>query len=444
MNKFRNQAMQGNFMYSDQKRLLIVILIIGFFWTGSGQAPTPAPAQSEPIAIMNGFAHLGNGEIIENSLITFRNGKLEHVVDATTSKFDLTNYNIIDASGKHIYPGLILVMSEVGLKEIEAVRATLDVKEVGNLKPHVRTAIAYNTESELIPTLKFNGIQIAQSIPIGGRIPGTSSVMQLDAWNWEDALYLEDDAVHLNWPSKTRAPKTDQGETSRQPSTTYEGHKVELLKLFEDTKAYMAVTPIVLNLKLEAMKGVITGDQRLFVKVNRAEDIIDAVQTLTELEIPKVVLVGVRDILPVKDLVKASGYAVVLDNIHRLPGSEEDASDWVYRQPALIHEAGIPMCLSYMTADDFSSMRNLAFLAGTAAAYGVDKEVALSMVTLNAAKILGIDDKAGSLESGKDANILISEGDILDMRSNILIYSFIQGREVDLNGLQQRLYQKFK
>ncbi|MFT6868372.1 MAG: hypothetical protein ACJA08_003225 [Cyclobacteriaceae bacterium] len=444
MNKLAIFLFGIDFVKAIFKKIVLFSISILFFLNGYAQVPSPGAQQSEPIAIMNGFAHLGNGEVIENSLITFKNGKLEHVLDATTSKFDLTKYKQIDAAGKHVYPGLILVMTEVGLKEIEAVRATLDMKEVGDIKPHVRSAIAFNTDSELIPTMKFNGIQIVQSIPIGGRIPGTSSVMQLDAWNWEDALYLEDDAVHLNWPSKTRAPKSDQGETTRQPNEKFAEQKKELIQLFEDTKAYMEVSPKVLNLKLAAMKGVVSGDTRLFVCVNRADDIIDAVQTLTELAVPKVVLVGVREILPVKNLVKESGYPVVLDNVHRLPGSADDPVDWVYRQPAMLVETGIPFCLSYLTSNDYSSIRNLAFLAGTATAYGVDKETALSLVTLNAAKILGIDDKTGSLESGKDANILISEGDILDMRTNILIYSFIQGRAVDLNGLQQRLYQKYK
>lgn len=430
---------------ANSMKQYLILLLAGLMTTlAAAQVATPGDKQSEPIAIMNGYAHLGNGEVIENSIITFREGKIEMVVDATVVRVDLTKYKTIDASGKHVYPGLILLMSQVGLQEIGAVRASVDNNEVGDINPNVRVAIAYNAESEIIPTLKFNGIQFVQTVPKGGRIPGTSSIMQLDAWNWEDALYLEDDAVHLNWPLRTRLPKSAQNEVGRQADTKHSIYKQEIKDLFADTRSYMEAPSKRINLKLEAMSGVITGEKRLYVRVNRAEDIIDAIQALTELEIPKVVLVGMRDILLVKELVKQSGYPVVLDNVHRLPEAEDDAIDNSYRLPVEVYNVGIEACLSYLTFHDFSSVRNLAFLAGTAAAYGLDKEIALSMVTLNAAKIAGIADRTGSLENGKDANIVISEGDLLDMRTNILTHSFIQGREVDLNGLQQRLYEKYR
>ncbi|MEP4534852.1 MAG: amidohydrolase family protein [Cyclobacteriaceae bacterium] len=422
---------------------IIHISIFIFFIAQSifGQVPSPGAPQSQPIVIMNGYAHIGNGEVIENALITFREGKIENVVDARKVRMDLSDYKKIDASGKHVYPGMILIGNEIGLREIDAIRATRDEKEVGDIKPHVRSAIAYNTDSEIIPTLRFMGIQIAQSVPQGGRIPGTSSIMQLDAWNWEDAVYKENDAVHLNWPSQTRGPK--KGEHGRQDSESFVKQKDEVVQLIADTRSYMNSSKSPINLKLEAMVGVVSGEKNLFVRVDRAEDIIDAIQTLTKLEIPKVILIGMRDVLVVKDLVKESGYHVVLDNVHRTPWRVDEVVDEPYRLPALVHESGIMSCLSYLTAYEFSSARNLPFLAGTAAAYGLSKEEALAMVTLNAAKVLGIEDRTGSLESGKDANIVISEGDILDMRTNIILHSFIQGRELDLEGRQQRLYRKY-
>lgn len=425
-------------------RLKIVFLLGLIVSQATAQVTTPGDHQSQPIAIINGYAHIGNGEVIEQSIITFNEGKIEQVMDARTSKIDLSGYAKIDATDKHIYPGLILIGKEIGLSEIGAVRASKDNKEVGSLNPNVRTAIAYNTDSEIIPTLRFNGIQIAQTVPIGGRIPGTSSVMQLDAWNWEDALYLEDDAVHLNWASMTRASKAGSGEIGRQINEKFESQKNEIIQLIKDTKSYIQLENKVLNLKLEAMSKVIKGEQRLFVRVNRAKDIQDAILTLMELEIPKVVLMGMRDIILVKGLVKKSGYPVVLDNLHRLPWREDTPIDEPYKLAKMVHEEGIFAAITYLTSNDFSSMRNLAFLAGTATAYGLDKEVALSMITLNAATVLEIEQRTGSIEVGKDANLLISEGDLLDMRTNQLVYSFIKGREVNLEGRQQRLYKKYK
>jgi imidazolonepropionase-like amidohydrolase len=410
------------------------------------QVPAPGAPQSEPIAIMNGFAHLGNGRVIENSVITFRDGKIKNVVDAQKVRMDLSEYKQIDASGKHVYPGLVLLMSEIGLIEINAVRASNDLKEVGDINPNVRSAIAYNTDSELLPTLKFNGVQIMQVVPQGGRIPGTSSVMQLDAWNWEDALYLGDDAVHLNWPSQTRRAKYGTDEVGRQKNENFVTQKDEVVKLITDARAYQNNKPETPNLKLEAMQGVLSGDQQMFVRVNRGEDIVDAIQTLSEFDIPRVVLVGVREASKVLELIKESGYPVVLDNLHRLPSGTDLTVDNPYVQPALMQEAGVLSCISFLTHSNSNrgSARNLAFMAGTAAAYGLDKETALMMVTLNPARILGIDDRTGSLEAGKDANLVISEGDLLDMKSNKLTHSYIQGRLVDFDALQQRLYGKYK
>lgn len=272
-----------------------LILLIGWLLSLnlSAQVPSPGASQGKPIAIINGYAHLGNGEVIENAIITFDNGVITAVQPAEEYSGDISGFEQIDASGKHVYPGLILLMSDLGLVEIGAVRASRDNLEVGNVKPHVRSAIAYNADSEILPTLKFNGIQLIQTVPQSGLVAGTSSVMQLDAWNWEDALYFEDDAIHVNWPAKTRGPKWRSGEKGRQPNESYQKNKRELEQLIVDTRSYMASKPEETNLVLEAMGGVLSGGKRLFVKVNRAEDIIEAVQSLTKWEIPKVVLVGV-------------------------------------------------------------------------------------------------------------------------------------------------------
>ncbi len=269
------------------KKTFCVAVLWAFCFSATAQVPSPAKPQSEPIALLGGTAHIGTGEVIDNSIITFREGKIEHVLDMTLSRMDLRAYRQIDVSGKHIYPGLILLMSDIGLIEINSIRASKDLSEVGNLKPHIRSAIAYNTDSEIIPTLRLNGIQLIQVVPQGGRISGTSSVMQLDAWNWEDALYKQDDAVHLNWPSLTRPPKAGSEERGRQPNEKYAEQVEELNQLFADAKVYPLQKKKEKNLVLEAMQGVLAGKQSLFVRVNRAQDIISAIQILKKLEVSK-------------------------------------------------------------------------------------------------------------------------------------------------------------
>lgn len=417
--------------------LYIITLIIGF--SAIAQVPTPAPSQSEPIAIVNGTAHIGNGEVLEDAVILFDNGKITSVTNEGT--VDLSGYRKLDATGKHIYPGLISPVISLGLVEVEAVRATLDEREVGDFNPHVRSIVAYNTDSEAIPTMKFTGIQIAQVTSKGGRIPGTSSIVQLDAWNWEDAIYKKNDGVHVNWPALSFAPRWWKGETERRENENYQQQVNELIQFIEDAKSYHELGTESENLKLESMKAVFTGDKRLFLAANRTEQIIEAIQSLKKLGISNIILVGGADAWYVKDLLKENDIPVLLTDVHRTPNRTEDEIDLPYRLPAILHNEGILVGLTY---GDVRSARNLPFYAGTAAAYGVNKEEALAMITANTAKILGIADKTGTLEVGKDANIVISTGDLLDMRTNNIEHSFIQGREVDLVALQQRLYQKYK
>lgn len=422
---------------SKQLKLFIAgwIFSLGVF----AQVPTPAPDQSAPIAIVNGRVHVGNGEVIENAAILFADGVITSVTKAADA--DLSGYTQIDATGKDIYPGLISPVITLGLAEVSAVRATIDDDEVGDFIPNVRSIIAYNTDSEVIPTMKFNGIQIAQVTPAGGRISGSSSIVQLDAWNWRDAIYKEDDGVHLNWPSLTYGPRWWQGETERRANEDYQKEVDEVINFMKDAKSYAEINPKSANLKLEATRGLFSGDKKLFVSANRVEQIIEAINVLTELGIPNMVLVGAEDAWYARDLIKENNIPVLLSDVHRRPDREGEDIDLPYKLPGMLHNAGIKVGLTYTA---LRSARNLAFYAGTAAAYGITKEEALAMVTSNTAEILGIADRTGTLEQGKDANIVVSSGDLLDMRTNKVEYSFIQGRQVKLDGLQQRLYEKYK
>ncbi len=182
------------------KRLFISILCLASL-TSVAQNPAPAKQQDHVIALMGGTAHLGNGQVIQNAIVLFDKGVITNVVDGTLVKLNLANgTEVIDVSGKHIYPGLISPASTVGLEEIEAVRATVDKQEVGVLNPNVRALIAYNTDSEIIPTIRNNGVLLTQAMPQGGAISGSSSVMMTDGWNWEDAVLKKDDGLWLNWP----------------------------------------------------------------------------------------------------------------------------------------------------------------------------------------------------------------------------------------------------
>ncbi len=391
---------------------------------------------------MNGVAHLGTGDVIENSIITIIDGKIAVVADARTVRMDLSGYDQIALEGKHIYPGLILPNTIMGLVEVSAVRATVDYNELAGINPNVRSIIAYNAESELIPTTRSNGILLAQVTPQGGTISGTSSIVQFDAWNWEDAAYKTDDGIHLNWPNMFSRSGwwAEPGETKKNEN--YEERIKAMDLFFSEAKAYAAMeNPAVANLKLEAMRGLFDGGKGLFIHANYGKEIIASIKFAKEHGVNKVVIVGGEDALMALDFLKENQVSVILSDLHRLPNRPEEDVDLPYKLASILHKEGVLVALGY---EGVSNARNLPFFAGTAARAGLTKEEALMTVTSNTAKILGIDDRTGTLEQGKDANIIVSTGDVLDMRTNNIEIAFIQGNLLSLDDKHKALYQKYK
>ncbi len=411
---------------------------------------TAVMGQNKSVLLMNGTAHLGNGKVIENSVIEIKDGKIVSVAGVKAfAKINPEDYDtIIQLAGKQVYPGIIAPNSTVGLIEMEAVRATSDFAEVGLMNPNVRSETSYNTESVIIPTLRTNGVLIVQACPRGERIPGTSSVFNLYGWNWEDALLKGDDGVELNFPrwpveqlpvSEAPAPVIDRRQL-------YEKQVQELRKFFKDARAYAEVDhPEEKNLRFEAMKGVFSGSERLYIHADYAKDIVAALGFVKEFQIKSAVLVGAKDAWLLTGMIKESGVPVMLGRVHDLPAREDDDKEIPYKLPGILQKAGILFCLQNQGDMEAMNARNLPFQAGTAAAYGLTKEEALMAITGNSAKILGIADRVGTLETGKDATLFISAGDALDMRTNKPELVFIQGRMMGANAdnVQRVLYEKY-
>jgi len=424
---------------NNMKRLLTIILAVQFL-SLKAQNPAPAPAQSEPILIMNATAHIGNGKVIENSVITFENGKITLIADATVVRIDEGKFKKkINAFGKHVYPGFINCNSSLGLTEIDLVRSTNDNYEVGELNPNVRSIIAYNTDSKIPPTVRSNGVLMEQIVPEGGTITGQSSVVVLDAWNWEDAAYKTDEGIHLNWPRMyiAKYPGADPEEKQRERMYK-EMNNIE--QLFKEAKAYSLSKPSEKNLRFEAMNGLFNGSKKLYVHCGYVKEISSAVLFCKKYGV-KMVLVDGQDSWRVTELLKENNIPVILGRLHSLPPREDDDIDLPYKLPSLLKNAGVEFALSIGGS---WQTRNLAFMAGTAAAYGLTKEEALQSITLAPAKILGIDQTAGTLENGKDATLFISSGDVLDMKTSNVESAFINGREIDLDNVQTQLYEKYK
>lgn len=422
----------------------LYILIACFLIINMSQAQqTPAPKQSKTIAIVGATAHIGDGNVIENSVIIFENGKIQTVADGSTIRIDRTKTDIINAQGKHVYPGFIVPNSTLGLVEIDAVRATQDSDEVGQMNPNIRSLIAYNAESKIVESMRPSGVLIGQIKPEGGRISGTSSIVQFDAWNWEDAALKVDDGVHLNWPSPYSRGRWWLGEPNvLKPNENYNNQITELTDFFAASKAYLEGDRKTKNLQYEGLKGVLDGSQKLFINVNDEKGITDAVEFAKENKL-NIVIVGGYHAYKVANLLKQNNIPVILNGVHSLPNSDDDDYDLPFKAAKLLVDQGVLVGLQSESRNERINSRNIPFYAGTCVAYGLDKEEALKLLTSNTAKILGIDDFCGTLAEGKDATLFISEGDALDMRTNILTHAFIQGRNISLETHQTELAKRY-
>lgn len=430
------------------KKIFILFFVFAFISVNAQETVLPAKPQKGIIVIKNATIHTGNGKVIEKGMIRIKDGKIEEVGQSVSIPSG-DNVEVMDVNGKQVYPGLILSTSNLGLIEISAVRASTDAREMGELNPNVRSIVAYNTDSKVINTLRSNGILAANIIPQGSLLAGSSSIVQLDAWNWDDAAYATDAGMHLYMPSMLARPRFGRGggRGPQQGGATDPAEaavaKIEEVKdFFRQAKAYMAEpSHEKTNLKFESTRNLFAKKQKLYAHANTVTQMLLALDFVKEFGFD-LVIVGGSDSWQITDLLKKHNVAVILQQPHSLPTLLDDDVDQPYKTAAALQKAGVLFAIS----DDDSQTRgrNIAFNAGTAAAYGLTKEEALAAITLNAAKIMGVSDKTGSIEVGKDANIIISEGDILDMRTSNVTDAFIQGRKIDLTDKQKQLFEKYE
>ena len=432
-----------------KKILWSCLLSIALLPVGAQEVIYPAKEFKGKTFITNGTIHVGNGTVIENGTVVISNGKITSVGAGAGSPG--SDARVIDAKGKHIYPGLILANTDIGLKEIaNGVRASNDYTELGEFNSNIRAITAYNTDSRVMAVLRSNGILLASVAPQGGSVSGSSTIVQLDAWNWEDAAYQMDAGMHITLPSFISrgggrrfagfpgfpgAGGADGGKSALE--------KVEEIKsFFRQAKAYIQ-EPVHsnVNLKLEAMRPLIEKKQKLFVHGDQIKQMLIAIDFAKEFGVD-VVIVGGSESFQIADLLKANNISVILDQCLNLPATEDDDIDQPFKTPAALQKAGVLYCISDDDAN--TRYRNLSYNAGIAATFGLTKEEALSAITLNAAKILGVEGKTGSIEVGKDANIVVSEGDLLDMKSSTVSDALIQGRQINLDNKQKQLYERYK
>ena len=425
-----------------KKILFVLIALLPF--GAQAQNPAAAKPQIQAVVLTGATIHVGNGVVIENGLIAFDKGTITAVGPSSTD-VNRAGAEVIDLAGKHIFPGLIAMGSTIGLQEIASVRATLDFEEIGEINPHVRSLVAYSTDSEVIPTLRASGVLLAQSVPQGGLVSGSSSVFNTDGWNWEDAVLKEDDGIWLTWPPYLLRSFNFEDFSYTTKKNEKRAETINLLEsTFADAKAYGEIAnPEMTNIRLGAMKNLFIGKQNLYIQANYAKDIIDAVKFAKRMGVSKVVIVGGQQADKVAPFLKENNVPVVLGATHRLPSRPDDDVYAPYELPAKLHKAGVKVAISY--DDEWWRVRNLPYLAGTAAGFGdITKEEALMFLTQNPAQIMGVDAMVGTLEKGKQATLVVTNGNMMDMRGNVVEHAFIRGTEVDLDNKQRRLYEKYK
>ena len=417
-----------------KRSILIVIFLVALHFGSFGQKTL----------LINGYLHVGNGEVMPTAAIGIINGKIVSIKNAMTTTHDPSDWDtVINIEGQHVYPGFVAPNSTLGLTEIDAVRATRDFQDVGEFNPHVRTQIAFNVESNVIETVLSNGVLFSQATPRGGAISGTSSVMFLAGWNWEDATVLKDDGIHVNWPSATSGGGWWAEPAPKSINKDYADQKTSMEDFFNLALAYSDNKNEHFDQRLEAMKPCFKDDKRVFFHADEMQQLLDIIDFCEKFKIKFPVIVGGYDAYLLGARLKDARIPVMLGRVHKLPELEDEPVDLPYKLPFLLHQQGVLFCLQNQGDMEAMNARNLPFQAGTAMAYGLKEEEAVRSISLSTCEILGIADKYGSLEVGKSATLFVSQGNALDMRTNNVTLIMRDGVTVPLVNFQEDLYLKY-
>jgi len=427
-------------------RLVVTLLISLLAATIAAHDYVPAKPQSQPILLKGGDLHTVSDGVMTSTDLLFVDGRIAQIGKNLTPD---SSTKVIDVTGKNVYPGLIASNTALGLIEIGEVRATNDTREIGSDNPMVRASIAYNPDSELLPTVRSNGVTTALVVPKGRLITGYSFLVYLDGWTVEDATVQEDVGLHVVWPQSKVVTAWWEERSAEEQKKQMAENRARIYKVFENARSYhlgrTAGRIDKIDTRWEAMRTIFEGTKPVFIQANDYRQIEQAVQFARDYNF-RLIITGGNDSWMLTDLLKANDVPVVLRRPQSLPPREDDGYDLIYRLPARLAEAGVKFCISTAGGGGgtAASVRNLPLQAGHAAGFGLSKEDALRAITLSPAEILGVGDRLGSLEVGKQATIVVSEGDILDMLGHGVVLEFISGRQVDLDNKHKELYRKYQ
>lgn len=425
-------------------RLLCAALLAAV--PGAGLRAAPAPA-ARPILLSGADLVTVSHGVIPRGELLIVDGRIAAIGPRVDAPADAVR---IDLAGKRVYPGYIAADSVLGLTEIESVRATNDMAETGAINPNARALAAINPDSELLPVARANGVLSAHVVPQPGEagvLSGQSALVSLDGWSWEDMAVRAPVGVHLYWPALD-VPDWAPVEYAARARESVERKQKALAAAFADVRIYRvsrdAGTLRAPDLRWEALAPVLQGTQPLFIHADRIVQLREALAFVERERIARPVLVGGSDAWRIADVLAARRIPVILGSAHRLPQRRWEGYDVAYSSAARLARAGVTFAIANAaTPMAAANERNLPYQAASYAAYGLGREAALRAITLTAAEILGVADRLGSLDVGKDATLFVADGDALDIRTRVE-RAWVGGHEVSLETRQTRLHDRYR
>jgi imidazolonepropionase-like amidohydrolase len=433
-------------------KIKVFFILVVFILTCFGASWKAVAQSNESYAIRNARIVTVTGAVIEKGTVVITNGKIA-ALGANVSV--PSGAKVIDATGLSVYPGLIDSGTTLGLEEISSVAGGQDTAEIGDNNANVRVHVAVNASSTHIAVTRVNGITTALTAPQGGQIAGQSALINLAGWNWQEMTLKTPVAMHINWPAGGgggrgggfggfQTPRS-LPEIRREQDRQIENIKKILLeaKTYADAKEARAKDASLpkqdVDLKKEALIQVVRGQLPVVIDVQLARDIRKAIEFADEMKL-KIIIAGGIEAHKVADLLKAKNIPVIVGPIVQNPVNEDDPYDSPFANAGLLSKAGVKIAFQTQAS---AEARDLPYHAGMASAFGLAKEEALKALTIYPAEIWGVADKIGSIEPGKVANLIVTDGDPLEVLTQIK-YLFIAGHQVPLTSKHTELYEKYK
>lgn len=407
------------------------------------------PAGATTTAFTGGTIHPASGPDILNGTVIVRDGKIDAVGAGIPIPAGAT---VVSITGKHLYPGMVSAYSVLGLTEVGSVLGSTDWQETGSTNPNIRAEVEINPESDLIPVTRINGVTSAHIVPRGGALNGTSAVVHLDGWTWEDMTVASSVGLLVQWPNLTPSRAWWETRSDEEQAKERVAAIQTIRQAFDDARAYWKARDAMGargiprhdgDVKWDAMGKALRGEIPVIFSAAALNQIRAVLSFVDDQQLPRVILVSGGDAALVADELKRRNISVICSDILAVPTRRHEPYDQRFTAPERLRAAGLAWCIADGGGtDDAANGRNLPYHAAMAAAFGLPRDEALRSVTLYPARILGVADRIGSIEKGKIADLVVTNGDLLEIATQVE-QVYIKGEPISMETRQTRLFRKY-